>query len=324
MTRPEELMRRLNAMVIIVMTPFDKNDEVDYGGLKSNVEGLVSALKGKDAALVASGSNSEFYALMEEERRRVIRTVVETVNGRLPVLAGTMEAGTKKTIEWSKYAESVGADGLLVVAPYYHVPSEEGMYAHYARLAESVNIGIMVYNNPQVTGSWIRPQLMARLAEIGNIIADKETTTIIQHQLQMLKAIDPARMTVLCGAGELMFSYLALAGSPGYIATPMANFAPGFFYGFLQAARRNDFKELSSLVNKIELLTSFIGRLTAAHGHTGAHAAPYTGGHWSIPVTKAGMNLAGMCGGRVRLPLIDLDEAEIKQLRSIMVQMGVL
>src|SRR3974390_2827523 len=176
MMTPEELKRRPNSMVVIVMTPFDKNDEVDYGGLKSNVEGLVSALRGKDAALVASGSNSEFYALTEEERRHVIRTVVETVNGRLPVLAGTMEAGTKKTIEWSKYAESVGADGLLVVAPYYHVPSEEGMYAHYARLAASVNIGIMVYNNPQVTGSWIRPQLMARLAEIGKIIADKETT----------------------------------------------------------------------------------------------------------------------------------------------------
>ena len=324
MMKPEDLKRRLNSMIIIVMTPFDKNDEVDFAGLKSNVEGLVSTLEDKDAALVTSGSNSEFYALSEEERRRVIRTVVESVNGRLPVLAGTMEAGTKKTIEWSKYAQSVGADGVLVVAPYYHVPSEEGMYAHYARLAESISIGVMAYNNPQVTGSWIRPALMARLAEIGNIIANKETTQIIQNQLQMLKAIDPAKMTVLCGAGELMFSYLSLAGSPGFIATPMGNFAPGFFYGFLQAARKNDFKEMSSLVSKVELLMSFIGRLTAAHGHTGAHAAPYTGGHWSIPVTKAGMNLAGMCGGRVRLPLIDLNEGETKELRSIMVQMGVL
>ncbi len=324
MLKPRELRERLKGMTVIVMTPFDDDDEIDYAGLKSNVAELVGALKGKDACLVASGSNSEFYALTDDERRRVIQTVVEAVGGRLPVVAGTMEAGTKLTIQWSKYAQEVGADGVMVVPPYYHVPSEEGMYAHYARLAESIDIGIMVYNNPQVTGSWIKPQLMARLADIDNIVGDKETTTIVQNQLAMLKAIDPAKMTISCGAGELMYSYVSLAGSPGYVATPMGNFSPSFFYGFLEAARENDFKRMKDQVARVELLVSFIGRLTAGHGHTGAHASPFTGGHWSIPVTKAGMNLVGMVGGRVRLPLVDLNEAEIRELRSIMGRMGIL
>ncbi|MHB1032962.1 MAG: dihydrodipicolinate synthase family protein [Pirellulaceae bacterium] len=324
MLKPEEMKQRLKGMTVIVMTPFDEHDEVDYEGLKRNVEQLVGTLQGKDAVLVASGSNSEFYALAEEERRRVIQTVVETAGGRLPVVAGTAEAGTRRTIQWSKYAEEVGADGVMVVAPYYHVPSEEGMYAHYARVAESINIGIMIYNNPQVTGSWIKPSLMARLSEIDNIIGDKETTTIVQNQLAMLKGVDPEKMTIVCGAGELMFSYMSLAGSPGFVATPMGNFAPNFFYGFLEASRESDFKKIKDLVSRVELLVSFIGRLTASHGHTGAHASPFTGGHWSIPVTKAGMNLVGMVGGRVRLPLIDLDEAEYEELRSVMVRMGVL
>lgn len=324
MLKPQELRERLKSMTVIVMTPFDENDEIDYAGLKRNVESLVSSLKGKDACLVASGSNSEFYALTDEERRKVIQTVVDTANGALPVIAGTAAAGTKLAVQWSRFAQEVGADGVLVVAPYYHVPSEEGMYAHYARIAESIDIGVMVYNNPQVTGSWINPKLMARIADIDNMVGDKETTTIVQNQLAMLKAIDPNKMTISCGAGELMFSYMSLAGSPGYVATPMGNFAPNFFYGFLEAAREGDFKRMQDLVCKVDLLTSFIGRVTAAHGHTGAHASPFTGGHWSIPVTKAGMNLVGMVGGRVRLPLVDLNEAECGELRSIMQRMGIL
>lgn len=324
MLKPQELRERLKSMTVIVMTPFDENDEIDYAGLKRNVESLVSSLKGKDACLVASGSNSEFYALTDEERRKVIQTVVDTANGALPVIAGTAAAGTKLAVQWSRFAQEVGADGVLVVAPYYHVPSEEGMYAHYARIAESIDIGVMVYNNPQVTGSWINPKLMARIADIDNMVGNKETTTIVQNQLAMLKAIDPNKMTISCGAGELMFSYMSLAGSPGYVATPMGNFAPNFFYGFLEASREGDFKRMQGLVSKVALLTSFIGRLTAAHGHTGAHASPFTGGHWSIPVTKAGMNLVGMVGGRVRLPLVDLNEAEYSELKSIMQRMGIL
>ena len=324
MLRSQEIKEHLRGMTVIVMTPFDGNDEIDYAGLRQNVESLVSSLKGKDACLVASGSNSEFYALTDEERRKIIQTVVETTNGRLPVIAGTGEAGTKLAVQWSKFAQEAGADGVMVVAPYYHVPSEEGMYAHFARIAEGIDIGVMVYNNPQVTGSWINPKLMARLAEIDNIVGDKETTTIVQNQLAMLKAIDPNKMTIVCGAGELMFSYMSLAGSPGFVATPMGNFAPNFFYGFLEASREADFKRMQDLVGKVDLLTSFVGRLTATHGHTGAHASPFTGGHWSIPVTKAGMNLAGMVGGRVRLPLVDLNESECRELRSIMERMGIL
>lgn len=324
MLKPQELRERLKSMTVIVMTPFDENDEIDYAGLNKNVEGLVAALKGKDASLVASGSNSEFYALTDEERRKVIETVVDTTNGALPVIAGTAEAGTKLAVQWSKFAQEAGADGVMVVAPYYHVPSEEGMYAHFARIAEAIDIGVMVYNNPQVTGSWINPKLMARIADIDNVVGDKETTTIVQNQLAMLKAIDPNKMTISCGAGELMFSYMSLAGSPGFVATPMGNFAPKFFYGFLEASREKDFRRMQDLVNKVELLIRLVGKLTAAHGHTGAHASPFTGGHWSIPVTKAGMNLAGMVGGRVRLPLVDLNEAEYAELKSIMQKMGVL
>ena len=148
---PNEMREKIKAVVIVQATPLNRNGSLDLDGLKANTEFLLERGKGKRIVLVPTGSTGEAYALSDQDRLRVIETVVNTVAGQVPVVAGTAKAGTELTIALSQAAERVGADGVQVVLPYYHVPSQEGLYRHFARIADAVNVGVMIYNNPLVS-----------------------------------------------------------------------------------------------------------------------------------------------------------------------------
>jgi dihydrodipicolinate synthase/N-acetylneuraminate lyase len=186
-----ELKKAIKGVDVVMTTPFNKDGSVDLGGMRANTQWLLERTKGKDFIITPMGSTGEFYAMSEEECKSVAKTVVDTVKGQNITFVGAGRAGTQETIKMAKYAESIGADGVQVVLPYYHVPEEDGMYAHYKAVAESVNIGIMIYNNPDVSGSWIKPPLMAKLSKIPNIIALKENNSSIQAFYNMARAIDP-------------------------------------------------------------------------------------------------------------------------------------
>ncbi|GAJ16033.1 unnamed protein product, partial [marine sediment metagenome] len=254
----------------------------------------------------------EFYAMSPEECQAVIKAVVEETSGRAVVMAGAARAGTLETIKIVQYAQSVGADGVQVVLPYYHIPEEEGMYLHYKQIAESVNsdFGIMVYNNSAVSGSWVKPSLMKRLSEIPNIIAVKENTSDIRSYWAMRKAVKPEDTVILCGLAELMFSFESLYGCPGFISGS-ASFAPDLSYSVYQAAATRDFDKLSQVVNSMEPYFSFVRRVGENHGpHTGIPGTGGMAGSMYIGVIKAAMDIIGLRGGEVRLPLVSLDEEE--------------
>jgi dihydrodipicolinate synthase/N-acetylneuraminate lyase len=249
--------------------------------------------------------------------------VVEEVNGKNVVLAGTSQAGTRETIKLTQYAESVGADGAQIILPYYHIPTEEGMYQHYKQIAESVckDFGIMVYNNPDVSASWIKPPLMAKLSKIPNIIAVKENTPYIMSYYAMIKAVDPKDMAILCGMGEMMFSFEAVYGCPGFI-DGKANFAPEQAYSVYEAAVARDFSKLAELVDSLAPYGNFVSKMEANHGPS--TSIGFAGGHMGMAVHHAAMDIVGLRGGEVRFPLVGLNREERAELRDVLRTMGVI
>ncbi len=182
-----------------------------------------------------------------------------------------------------QYAQSVGADGVMVVLPYCYIPQEEDMYQHYKQVAESVNIGVMLYNNPDVSGCWVKPALMAKLAKIPNLIAVKENTLNVLSYYLMQKTVDPKDTVILRGRAEEMFSFEALYGCPGFISS-VANFTPELSYSVYEAAVARDFDKVTELVDSKAPFYSFIGKVTTNHG-------PGTGVMGNAVVAQGGSDL---------------------------------
>ena len=194
---PEIMRETIKAVVVVQATPLNRDGSLDLDGLRANTKFLVERCAGRRLVLVPTGSTGEAYALSDAERLKVIETVIESAAGRIPVVAGTAAAGTDHTIELSKAAEKAGADGVQVILPYYHVPSEEGLVRHFLKLADALRIGVMIYNNPAVSKLWMAPHLMARCSEHPNIVADKENASDVTLYKAMRDAVDPAKMSVL-------------------------------------------------------------------------------------------------------------------------------
>ena len=323
---PKELKERTKGVLHLVMTPFDENEELDEKALRKSVRYVLDKLKGEDAVFIPTGSTGEFYAMNDEECKKVAKIAVEEVNGEFPVMVGTARAGTKATLEMSKYAQDVGADGVMVVLPYYHLVTKEGIYRHYKRIAESIEIGIMVYNNPVVSKLWIPPDLMARLSKIENIVADKENTANAVAYYWMQKAVDPKDMVIVCGLGQLMYPFEVLYGCPGYV-TELANFVPDIAIGLYKAAMQKDFSKLTELIDKIAPYHQFISKIAQRRGTLLTALSPHIA-IAELPlyqsVCKEAMNLIGLPGGKVRDPMENITAEEKQELRGILKELGVL
>jgi len=322
----DELKKAMKGVFVVQMTPFNKDGSLDLEGMRANTRWLLERMAGKDFVFVPEGSNGEFYAQSEDEWKAVIRMVVEEVNGRNPVIAGAAQAGTQETIKRCQYAESVGADGVLVVLPYYIPPEEEGMYQHYRQIAESVDIGIALYNNSLVSGCWIRPPLMTKLAKIPSFVAVKENTSSVISFRLMQKAVEPDAV-VLCGRGEEIFPFVAPFGCPGFVSF-VANFAPELSYSMYEAAIARDFDKVTEIADSLspffkdpEIVScmppgsSFTAKMSASHGpSTGLRP----GASMQFAEMKAAMDMLGLRGGEVRLPLVGINEEEKAELHGIL------
>jgi 4-hydroxy-tetrahydrodipicolinate synthase len=320
---PELMREKIKAVVVVQATPLNHDGSLDLAGLKANTQFLVERCAGKRIVLVPTGSTGEAYALLDAERIKVIETVVNAAAGRLPVVAGTAAAGTECTIEISKAAESVGADGLQVVLPYYHVPSGDGLVRHYLRLADAVKIGVMIYNNPIVSKLWMPPHLMARCAQHPNIVADKENTSDVSLYKAMRDAVEPYKMPVLCGLGEIPFAYSAALGCPGFV-TWTANFAPELALQLLDAADVYDFRRVRELIDNISPLYAFVEACAHRHGPDPWVFPGFASPHIYVGVLKAIMEILGLAGGAVRGPSDDITPEERVELKAVLKRIGVL
>ncbi len=309
-----DLKKAMKGVIVVQTTPFNKDGSLDLEGLRANTHWLLEQTSGKDFILNPLGSTGEFYAMSDDECKAVIKAVVEEVDGKLPVFVGAGRAGTLETIKMCQYAQSVGVDGVQVILPYYFIPTEESMYQHYKLVAESVDIAVMVYNNPGVSGSWIKPPLMARIAKIPNVIASKENTSDLLSYIQMRKLIDPSDMPILCGLGEQMFSYQAIYGCPGFVSGN-ANFAPDYSYSVYQAGIAGDSQKVDEIIGSMAPFAQFIGKV---HANQGPDTGVTGGAPTFISVLKAAMDIMGLRGGEVRLPLVGLNEDEKAELGNIL------
>lgn len=323
---PSELRTHLKGVFIVQMTPFDKDGSLDLEGMRANTRWLLERTAGKDFVFVPEGSNGEFFVQSEDEWKAVVNMVVEEVNGTKPVIAGAGQAGTQETIRRCQYAQSIGADGVLVVLPYYVPPEEEGMVQHYKRITESVDIGVVLYNNALVSGCWLRPPVVAELAKIPNFVAVKENTSSIISFRLMQKAVEP-NAVVLCGRGEEIYPFVAPFGCPGFVSF-VANFAPELSYSMYEAAVARDFTKVDEIgetfspfykdpevVRCMAPGSSFMARISAHHGpSTGLQG----GASMQFAAMKAAMDIVGLRGGEVRLPLVGITEEERSELEGIL------
>jgi len=323
----KELKKHIKGVFVVQTTPFNVDGSLDLDGMRANTKWLVDYASGKDFILIPLGSTGEFYAMSWEERQAEIKMAVEESKGNVLVFPGCGSAGTLEAIRLCQYAESIGAEGAMIVSPFYHIPEEEGMYRHFEQIAEGVSsdFGLLVYNNPIVTGSWIVPHLMKRISKIPNIIAIKENTSDLFNYHAMRSEIDPEDAAVVTGMGEIMATHLAVFGCPGFISIS-ANFAPEISYSVYEALAREDYKKATQICSsRIEPYDQFIRNLQSKYGPHTATQCSWGGdkGYMYLGAIKAAMDIVGLSGGEVRTPLLGLDEEDKAELKCVLQSMNV-
>lgn len=279
-----------------VVTPFRRNlaMDVDLDGLESNLEFLIeNGVHG----VVPCGSTGESATLSFEEHELVIEKTIEVVNGRVPVIAGTGSNNTAEAVRFTRAAKDLGADGVLVISPYYNKPNRSGLVKHYTILAD-IDIPVIMYNVPGRTGQNLTPEFVAEMARHPNIVGIKEASGDIGQISRIIEATLDEDFVLISGDDNLTFPILALGGS-GVISVA-ANVEPGRMVAMFDAFCEGDFEtaldlhyELSPLFRSMFIDTN------------------------PIPVKKA-VELRGMAGGPVRLPLDELDGTKTEQLREVL------
>jgi len=255
------------------------------------------------SGVVPCGTTGEFVNLTVDEKKRVIDIVVDEVNGRVAVVAGTGASGTDQALEMTKYAKDAGADAALIVTPFYLKPTDRGIYEHFYTIATEVDLPIILYNIPQCTGVWLTWQMVEDLAEIPNIVGLKDSSGEIKYILAVLeKARD--KINVMCGYDEVVLSALAAGASGAILAS--ANFIPDVWVEIYNSVQKGSLERARELQFKVQKIT----RIIAKSGAVGA---------------KEALNMMGIKVGPVRRPLSvggELTYEEREELRLDLEKIG--
>jgi len=232
-----------------LVTPFDEDGEIDLQATEAVVERHIEA--GVDG-ISALGSTGEFSHLTGSERRRFAEALVGIVDGRVPLVVGVGTTGTREAVDLARHAESVGADGVLSVSPFYWKVGEEALFRHFVTVAESVEIRTLVYNFPMLTGIDLSPALVGRLAsECPSIVGIKDTVKEYMHTVNVLQEAKESRpdFTVLVGFEDQILPAL-LAGADGAICG-LSNIAPELFVGLVRAFEGGDLAKATELHRRV-------------------------------------------------------------------------
>ncbi len=283
--------------MVALVTPF-RDGTIDEKALK----GLLDfQLKNKTDVLIPCGTTGESSTMSHAEHKRVMSLVVDYVNGRVPVVCGAGSNNTVEAQELVEHAERIGADGVLIVTPYYNKPTQEGLYRHYSYLAGKVDIPIILYNVPSRTGVSIAPETVARLAKISNIVAVKEASGSLAQVDKILSLCD---ITVISGDDGLTLPMMAV-GARGVISVT-ANVVPARVRNLVHQALKGNFsaalKEHAALRELAEVL--FV------------ETNP-------IPV-KTALSLMGKIRPEFRLPLCEIKKENESRIRAVLQRLGVL
>lgn len=277
---------------VAIVTPFDENNRINFAELGRIIDNQIA--EGTDAIII-TGTTGESATLDDDEHKAAIKFAVEHTNRRVPVVAGTGSNDTSYAIQLSQYAEKVGADGLLLVTPYYNKCTQNGLVAHYMKIADSVNIPMIVYNVPSRTGVNIKPETYAKLAQHKNIVAAKEANGDLSAILRTRRLCGDD-LTIYSGNDDQIIPILSVGGR-GVISV-LSNVAPKdthlicqlYFEGKVEAAAKLQI-DYSDLVDALFCEVN------------------------PIPV-KAAMKLLGWNVGAVRMPLSEIEPKNLELVRA--------
>jgi len=300
MTGAAPVKKPFRGTYTVLITPFTEGGSaVDLAAMARLVEFQIA--QGIDG-LIPLGSTGEFLSVSREERTAIIECVVRTAAGRVPVLIGTGDEDTRNVVSMSREAEALGADGVMIIPPYYSVPTEDELFVHYRTVADSIGIPIMVYNNPATANVDMGPATLARLSTIPNCRYVKESTLEVTRVRDIIAACGE-RMEVFAGVLGYESAWL---GAVGWVAV-CSNVAPRLSRDmFAAAAFEADRTKALALYRRL------------------APLLPWVGGPRYVSGTKAAFRLMGMDMGSPRPPRLPLPSEDLPALASVLQSMGVM
>ncbi|GLO66358.1 MULTISPECIES: 4-hydroxy-tetrahydrodipicolinate synthase [Oceanobacillus] len=280
----------LTAMV----TPFDKHEEIDFQALDYLIDHLIN--NGSDG-LVVAGTTGESPTLTHGERMKLFEYVVKKVNGAVPVIAGTGSNYTKASIELTKEVSKTGVDGVMLVAPYYNKPSQDSMYEHFKVIAESTELPVMLYNVPGRTGVDMDVSTVVRLSQIDNIVSIKDASGNLEKMTNIIRLTDE-NFSVYSGEDSLTLPALAI-GAAGIVSVS------SHIIG-------NDMQEMIHRFEQGQVAeaANIHQRVLPVMQEMFANPSP-------VPV-KTALNIQSVPVGKVRLPLIELNDEQLQNLQSVL------
>lgn len=288
-----------NGSIVAMITPFDEQNRIDEEGIKRLVE---FHIKNGTNAIVPCGTTGESPTLTHEEHKKVIELTIKAVAGRIPVIAGTGSNSTAEALDLTSSARDMGADGVLLVIPYYNKPTQKGLYEHFKTIAEQVDIPAIIYNIPSRAGVNLLPSTLAELAGLKNIVAVKEASGNLEQMAEILYLCGE-KLTLLSGDDKIILPVMSIGGK-GVISV-LANILPAEVSALVKAFQEGDYEE------SLKIFQTIVYPLSRAMFY---ETNP-------IPV-KTAVRLMGLPAGPLRLPLTDMEESNLKKLKEDLKRFG--
>jgi 4-hydroxy-tetrahydrodipicolinate synthase len=283
----------------VMITPFDAEGAIN---LAATAEFVDWQIREGIHGLVPLGSTGEFLSMTDDERASVAETVIQTAAERVPVLVGTGAESTDDVIRYSRQAEALGADGVMIIPPFYSTPTEDELFEHYRRIGEAISLPIMIYNNPATANVDLTPRIVERLSRIDNVSYIKESTMDVTRIRDILDFCG-GRMTVF---GGIMGFESFLAGAEGWVAVGSNIMPKESARLFSLWADARDFDGAKQIYQEILPVI----RLVAGHRY--------------VSGSKAALKLMGRDVGKPRAPRLPLPESELPMVREALEKAGVL
>lgn len=287
---------RLDGIFVPHVTPFTREGELDEEALRTCVRFWV---EGGVSGLVPCGSNGEAPYLSRQERRRVIETVLDEVNGKVPVIAGTGSMSTRETIMFTKDAMDLGVDAALVVTPFYFKLSSKEIYEHYRALLEAVDLPVVLYSVPKFTGFSLEPAIISKLAsEYENVVGVKDSSGSIGIITEIIRLVGD-EVSVLAGVADVILPTLMLGGRGAVIA--VANVFPEICSALYKAFREGNCEEASKFQRRV----SYVNEVLVKR-------------HNQLSAIKEALRLRGLPSGYPRRPVLPLGNKERKEIENFL------
>ena len=279
---------------VALVTPFDENNNINYEKVKELIEFHIA---NKTDAIIICGTTGESSTLSNDEKKQLIKYSVEIANKRIQIIAGTGSNNTQIGVEMSKYAESVGADGVLIVTPYYNKTTQKGLIVHYTEIAKAVKLPIIMYSVPSRTGVNILPETCLELSKIENIVAIKEASGNLS-QVAKIASLCRDNLVIYSGNDDQIIPVLSLGGK-GVISV-LSNIMPKYTHDMTKKYFEGKVEEATKMqLDVIDLVDALFSEVNP------------------IPV-KYSLNLMGYEFGMPRLPLLELSDSNKKVMEEVM------